>query len=404
MKRFIGYTAALCLLAIMVGCGGLTSTGTLAYVANAKGTGFTVFSVNSDGTLTTAVISPLPTPQAPQNIVFSPSGIWVFFLDATGSNIYAYRRAGNGTFAAPVSTSPFPVGPGASSLVITPNNQFLYAALPNQLGGSLAIFSIDQATGILSQVGSNIQVAYPMTQLLISPKGDTLYGLSPSKQAVLAWSLNATSGLVTGPVTQPVGTDPIFMVLSAKGTYMYVMDHTSTTTIADAKPGYPPGPSPDIFAFNLSGTTLTLMPGSPFHENADLLSGSFPVGPIGGVTSSDSRFLYIANQNGFISVFLLSATTGEPTEVLGSLATVNGVATSTASPFPCGTGCTTPAFIDISAQNNALYVLDTTPNANKIYQLGINQSTGQLRSLIPVSVGAESVTSDPIWLTIANFK
>ncbi len=404
MKRFIGYTAVLCLLAIMVGCGGVTSTGTLAYVANSNGTGFTVFSVNTDGTLTTASISPLPTPQAPQNIVFSPNGIWVFFLDAAGDNIYAYRRSGNGTFAAPVSTSPFPVGPGASSLVVTPNNQFVYVALPNQLGGALAIFSVDQATGILSQVGSNIQVSYPMTQLLISPSGDTLYGLARARQTVLAWSLNTTSGLVTGPATLGVGNDPAFMVLSPKGSYMYVMDHTETTVIANAKSGLPPGPSPDIFALNVSGTTISKMSGLPFHENADLLSGNFPAGPVGGVISSDSRFLYVANQNGFISVFRLSSTTGEPSEVLGSLATVNGVATSTASPFTCGTDCTTPAFINISAQNNALYVLDTTPNANKIYQLAINQSTGQLRSLSPASVGAESATSNPIWITIANFK
>ena len=53
MKRLIGYTAALCLLAFTVGCGGVTSTGTLAYISNSTGTGFTVYTVNTDGTLTT---------------------------------------------------------------------------------------------------------------------------------------------------------------------------------------------------------------------------------------------------------------------------------------------------------------------------------------------------------------
>ncbi len=403
MKRFIGYTAALCLLAIMVGCGGVTSTGTLAYIANSTGTGFTVFSVNTDATLTTAYISPLPTPQPPKVMQFSPSGIWIYFLDAAGDNIYAYTRAGNGTFANPVTNSPFPVGPGASSLVVSPNNSFVYVALPNTLGGSLAIYAIDPATGILSQVGSNLQLSYPITQLLISPKGDTLYALSPSKAAILAWSLNATSGQVTGPITWPVGQDPVYMVLSANGSYMYVMDHLATNTIPNASPGQPAGPSPDIFGFNVTGTTLTPMAGSPFNENADLITGIFPSGPIGGVTSTDSRFLFVANQNSHdISVFRLSATTGEPTEVLGAVTAVNGVPTSTASPFDCGTGCSTPSFVDIAPGNNGLYLIDTP--AGKIFQFAINQSTGQLRPLNPASVGAESATSNPTWMVVATFK
>lgn len=404
MKRLIGCMAALCLLAIMVGCGGVTSTGTLAYVANSTGTGFTVFSVNTDGTLTTAFISPLPTPQPPRNIVFSPSGIWVYFLDAAGDNIYGYTRAGNGTFAAPITNSPFPTtSPGASSLVVSPNNSFVYVALPNQLGGALAVYAIDPATGILSQVGSNLQIDYPMTQLVISPKGDTLYGLSPSKAAVLAWSLNAASGQVTGPVTWPVGQNPVFMVLSTNGSYMYVMDHSATNIIPNAKPGAPAGPSPQIQAFNLTGTTLTKMAGSPFNENADLLTGNFPSGPIGGVTSNDSRFLFVANQNSHnVSVFRLSTITGEPTEVLGSLASVNGFQVSTASPFDCGSGCSTPSFVDIAPGNNGLYVIDTP--AGKIFQYAINQSTGQLRALNPASVGAESATSNPTWMVVATFK
>ena len=83
MKRLIGYTAALCLLAITVGCGGVTSTGTLAYISNSNGTGFTVFTVNTDGTLTMSNISPQSTPtrrRTEGDPVF-PNGKWAYFLD-----------------------------------------------------------------------------------------------------------------------------------------------------------------------------------------------------------------------------------------------------------------------------------------------------------------------------------
>jgi 6-phosphogluconolactonase (cycloisomerase 2 family) len=410
MKRLIGYTAALCLLAVTVGCGGVTSTGTLAYISNSTGSGFTVYTVNTDGTLTVADISPQSTPAPPRVLQFAPNSKWAYFLDAAGDNIYAYTRAGDGTFTTLINS--YPVGPGANSLVVSPNSSFLYVSLPNTLGGALAVFSIDPSTGILSQVGSNLQVGSPMTQLVMAPSGGALFGVSPSAQAVLAWSLNSTSGVATFAGSTGVGIDPVYIVLSANGSYLYVLDHTETTAIG-SNPSIicattttaNSNCSPDIFGYNVSGTTLSPMAGASvgggnvFNENADLITGLFPQGPIAGATSNDSRYLFVANQGSHnISVFKISTTTGEPTEVLGSLSTVNGIQVSTASPFDCGTGCSTPSFLSVAKANNALYLLDTP--TGKIFQFAINQSTGQVRPLNPASVGAESATSNPTWITI----
>jgi 6-phosphogluconolactonase (cycloisomerase 2 family) len=418
MKRLIGYTAALCLLAFTVGCGGVSSTGTLAYVSNSTGTGFTVFTVNTDGTLTNADISPQSTPGPPKVLQFTPNGKWAYFLDAGGDNIYAYTRAGNGTLQTFIGS--YPVNPGASSLVIAPNSTFLYVSLPNfptcppgacSVGG-LAAFSIDPSTGILTQVGSNLLVGRPVTLLLMAPNGGALFGLSPDTQAVVAWSLNSTSGVATEGTAVSAGNDPIHMTLAPNGSYLYVVEHTTTTPIG----GNPAvncatatgtvartNCSPQILGFSVSGTNLTAMAGSPFNENADLITSLYPQNPIAVATSNDSRYLFVANQGSAnISVFKI-ATTGQPgelTEVLGSVTTVNGIQSSTASPFSCGTGCKTPAFITVVKANNALYVIDSNPAANRIFQLAINQSSGQLRSLKPASVGAETATSNPTWITI----
>ena len=85
--------------------------------------------------------------------------------------------------------------------MVSPNSTFLYVALPNYAGvAQLAVYSIDPSTGILSQVGSNLQVGYPMSQLVMAPSGSALYGLaraSSNSRRYLAWTLNSSSGVAT---------------------------------------------------------------------------------------------------------------------------------------------------------------------------------------------------------------
>jgi 6-phosphogluconolactonase (cycloisomerase 2 family) len=402
MKRLIGCTAALCLLALMVGCGGTSSTGTLAYISNSAGTGFTVFTVNTDGTLTRNSISPQNTPtpsgDGPKVLQFSANGKWAYFLDRSGLTIFAYTRAGNGTLSTEIQTGGYPTGPKASSLVITPNNNFLYVGLPDSQ--NLAIYSVDQSTGILSQVGSNLQLGYTITQLVIAPGGGVLYGLAPAQQAVLAWTINSSSGVLTGPIPYAVGSHPPDdgMILSQNGLYMYILD------TVDVGPNSFGINTPSIYAYSVAGTSLTVMSGQPFHGNVDPINGTSNLTsiPVAGVTSNDNRYLFVTNQGSHnISVFKINSTTGEPTEVLGSTTTVNGTTTSTASPFPVGSTSApfaTLSFATVTGANNGLYVVDNP--AGRIYQLQIDQNTGRLRAQNPAFVTAESNASAPSWITI----
>jgi hypothetical protein len=429
MKRLIGYTAVLCLLALTVGCGGVTSSGTLAYISNSNGTGFTVFTVNTNGTLTLSSVSPQPTTTPPLEIQFSPNGKWAYFIDnaatvtpiagntsftyGTGSHLYAYLRAGNGTLSTLIGT--YPVS-GASSLVVAPNSTYLYIAEPSvaisggNRTGELAVYSIDQSTGILSQADL-INVGYSITQMVMAPGGSLLFGLAPAQQTVVSWTLNSSSGLATQAATLPVGSLPDYMVLSTNGDYMYILDAIATTpNYPNVSPNAQPNStsSPNFYAYTVgsNGILQTINGSNPtpgvFNENADLQHGLFPTNPVAGVTSNDSRFLFIVNQgSNNISVFKLATTTGEPTEVLGDLVTAGGITTSTASPFSCvtaTTACSGPSFAAVAKSNNALYVLDES--AGRIFQFGIDLNSGVLRSLNPAFVSAESPTSAPTWITI----
>jgi 6-phosphogluconolactonase (cycloisomerase 2 family) len=406
MKRLIGYMAALCLLAIMVGCGGVSSTGTLAYISNKTGSGYTVYSVNTDGTLTLNSISPQDTPASPQDLQFSANGKWAYFLDKGGLNIYGYTRAGNGTLANRVG-DPQPVGSGvygASSLVISPNSNFVYVSMPSQspttVPNRLYIYSIDSSTGVLSGVGSGMQVGYAINHLVMSPSGTLLFGLSTSQQSIVSWTLNASTGVAIQQSVTSVGVEPNWLALSSNGDYAYVTDASATTKVLTT--GTTSYYSPNIYGFTVgSGGVLTAMPDSPFNENASLLTGNYPTSPAFAVTSNDNRYLFVANQGSHdISVFQIAtgsstSTAGYLTEVLGSVTTVQGVKTSTASPFDCGTGCSSPFFMAVPPDNNALYVLDS--GSSNLFQFQIDQNTGRLRAMSPASI---SGFSTPVWITL----
>ena len=61
-----------------------------------------------------------------------------------------------------------------------------------------------------------------------------------------------------------------------------------------------PGPSPNFYAYTVgTGGILQAITGTNlqrvFNENADLQTGVFPTIPVGGVTTNDSRYLFIVN-------------------------------------------------------------------------------------------------------------
>ena len=337
-------------------------------------------------------------------------------LFRSGGSIYGYVRAGNGTFSEKINNSPFSLGTlGATSLVISPNNGFLYVAEPNAGDGSLATFTIDSSTG---ELGLGNPVPYGATgisQLAITPSGSALYGLLPASGAVMGWSLN--NGNASYVITTPAGVTPTYMVLSANGSYMYVLEFSDTSLYPTVASGVT-GQSPNILGFFVgTGNNVGTLPpmsstggfGNIFNENADLVTGLFPTNPYGGATSYDSRFLFVVNRGtSNISVFkIAAATTNNPggglDEVKGSINRTVQPPVSTASPFPCGAagGCGAPSFLAVAKADNALFVLNDGANSNtgpgSIFQFAIDENTGQLRPLNPASV---TTGNGPTWITI----
>ena len=224
---------------------------------------------------------------------------------------------------------------------------------------------------------------------------------------MVSWQLNATTGAATQSATLSVGTLPDYMILSANGSYMYIPDCLAVTpNYPNVAAGGAPGNSPDFYVYSVaaSGVLSPILGQSTspvFNENADLLTGDFPAESGGRYRPRTTRaILFIVNQGGAqgssISVFKIAASSntgipGEPTEVLGDLVTVNGISTSTASPFPCG--CSGASFAAVSKTNNALYVL--SESASQLFQFSVNDNTGVLRALSPGLRARQSGTPAP---------
>jgi 6-phosphogluconolactonase (cycloisomerase 2 family) len=250
-------------------------------------------------------------------------------------------------------------------------------------------------------LGGSYYSTYSIEQLVMAPGGNDLYALSPTQQAVMSFTLNSTSGAPTlVPPVLSVGITPDYMILSANGSYLYVLDKAGTTFFP-ASGNVAAYTTPNIYGFTTSsGGSLTAIsngaPGAPFNENPDA-TGIGPSVPTAGATSYDTRYLFVANQGSHnISIFkILANPAGQLSEILNSTTIVNGTPVATGSPFDCGSGCTTPSFVTVSNANNGLYLLDTS--ANKIFQYQINQNTGALRQENPAFVSAEG---SPTWITI----
>ena len=216
---------------------GIANFGNCLYVGDTNGT-VVAFNVSSDGGLTAAAGSPYSAGFAPVNLIaynpgnfsvlyaadFTGGGIWGFTIDsncaltpvpgspfATPANsspaaitvnwttvyvalsglneIAAYSVNESGALV-PVPGSPFAAGRGPASLLAY--NTFLYAL--NGLDHTISAYSVDQSTGILTEIGGSPFPAGTAFGGLINGNGGVFYAPDSQANSILAFSVNASTG------------------------------------------------------------------------------------------------------------------------------------------------------------------------------------------------------------------
>jgi 6-phosphogluconolactonase len=126
------------------------SVGSFAYVANQRAATITAYSIDPTTGAMTASGSPLSTASAPQSIAVGPAAAnFVYAANVTSSNYVASYAIGSSNGALTLSSTAV-----ARSLplavAVDPSGQFVYVA--NQNSGNVSVFTVDAATGALTEV------------------------------------------------------------------------------------------------------------------------------------------------------------------------------------------------------------------------------------------------------------
>lgn len=164
------------------------------------------------GTLTPAdpPFAPLHSGAAPRHIAFHPSGRYVYVNGEADMTVTAFRYdPDSGVMEELHYLSTLPEGATAERLstaqiLVHPSGRFVYVS--NRGHNSIAIFTVDQATGRLTAAGHVSTQGETPRNFAIDPSGTFLYAANQNSDTIVHFRIDQERGTLTptGDVT-PVG-------------------------------------------------------------------------------------------------------------------------------------------------------------------------------------------------------
>ena len=304
------------------------------------------------GSLTQLADSPIPSGgNNPVGLVAAPNGLAVYVLNHDTSSVVEFLVGTDGKLYAQntynVVQGSGLIGTFPTAAAIDASGKFLYVTFTYQNGfttvkpgpGGVAIFPINADNSLGSPVSTTI------------------------------------AGATTPYV--PVGDNPVGIVTSKVGSYVYVIDNERPATGA---------PFGVLLAFSENASTgaLTAIPGS--------VSGGFAAGVTPSSIAEDptGKFIYVTDSATNLVIGYLGTTGGSPQPMISS-------------PFSAGLF---PDSIVVDPRGAFVYVANYAASTVNAY--AINQSTGALSGSGPtgVATGPTCVTLDPalgIYLYTSNY-
>jgi 6-phosphogluconolactonase (cycloisomerase 2 family) len=255
--------------------GATALTPQFVYVGNHDSKDLSVFHINAaTGALSPIAGSPFPLETAPTSVVASPNGEFLFIAGDSSAGIFAYKIDSRGAPQA-VEDSPFETAESPHQLVMDHAGNHLYAT--GKESGTVVAFAIDATSGKLTAIaGSPFSADGAPSGLAISPDDRFLFVASAAENAIFSFQINGQSGALA-PTRNPAvetGFFPDTIAISASGKELYV-----TNTGSD---------SVSAFLVDPVKGALTPANGSPFqtlHSPGDLL-----------VTPDTARLLVASSQ------------------------------------------------------------------------------------------------------------
>ena len=224
-----------------------------------------------------------------------------FGYSSSEGNVSAYTINKTSGVLTPVAGSPFAAGTSPIAVAVDPKGNFAYVTNYGYSSseGNVSAYTINATSGVLTPVaGSPFAAGTSPIGVAVDPKGKFVYVSNIGSNNVSAYTINATSGVLTPVAGSPfaAGTSPRGVAVDLKGQFAYVTNQGSGNVSA--------------YTINKTSGVLTPVAGSPFA------AGSYPwavaVDPKG-------KFAYVSNDGSDnVSAYTINATSGVLTPVAGS--------------------------------------------------------------------------------------
>jgi hypothetical protein len=252
--------------------------GAAAQLTNGLVPAVEAFSIGTDGSLAQSVAGSPFAILPPANSLGGngpPLSSTAAFLYAAESSGLSGANGGVAVFTidqmtgvlTEVEGSPFSTGPyGTPGRIVVDPYGFLYVTLTNSPNGQdyIAGFAINNNTGALAPVAGSPFAVNPLlfSSLAIDLSGQFLFTGAPLTQAIQEFQVNTSTGSLTPMASTSA---KLFSVFEVVGDYLYVPNSTNF--------GGSGSPSA-ITVLSIDGTTgaLTQVPGSPFAASVPIVA------------------------------------------------------------------------------------------------------------------------------------
>jgi YVTN family beta-propeller protein len=289
-------------------------------------------------------------------VTCTQAGSYAYVANETDNSISAYAIDDASGVLTSLGTPVASTGTAPWALAVDPNFTYLYVV--NNSSNTVSVFSIDTATGQLASTGATIATGSQPTAIAIHPSAQFMYVANSADNTVSAYTLSDGAATEISGSPYVVGNLPFAMAIDPNGNFLYVTNYDDGTVSA--------------FAIDYTTGALTAIAGSPFGAGT---------GAVAIAIDPTDTFAYVANEKGdSISAYSLNPSTG-------ALVPLSGSPFSTSS---------SPESLAVNPGGSDVYVANVTA-ANEITNYAITPSTGVLTVGTPIASGALplSIVADP---------
>jgi 6-phosphogluconolactonase len=152
----------------------------------------------------------------PRHLTFSPNKMFVYVIEELTGTVSAYKVKGTkATFVQNIKTHPENVKStfGSADIHITPNGKFLYASNRGE-ENNLAIFSIHPITGKLTNLGYQSVSGIGPRNFTIDPTGQYVLVANQITNNIVTFYINQATGLLKELPTQINIPNPVCLVFN----------------------------------------------------------------------------------------------------------------------------------------------------------------------------------------------